>query len=173
MAVSSSWHSSLKCTRYQLLPPYHHIIYGEQNKNLNDVLCYNDISMPNETSRFTEPTQNFGRIVHWATSDVDKLFALADKQLGRIASSSTPRALAKSTEYSRFTRGMQVKTGLKLKVMGSIGRFVGRGGANIRSLENRTGTIIYSDRGPFTTTWFVFYKTDSSLEAVKRKMATA
>ena len=109
--------------------------------------------MPNETSRFTEPTQNFGRIVHWATSDVDKLFALADKQLGHIASSSTPRALAKSTEYSRFTRDMQVKTGLK--AMGSIGRFVGRGGANTRSLKNRTGTIIYSDRGPFTTIYFL------------------
>ena len=124
-----------------------------------------------ETSRFTEPTQNFGRIVHWATSDVDKLFALADKQLGRIASSSTPRALAKSTEYSRFTRDMKVKTGLK--VTGNTGRFIGRGGANIRSLENRTGTLMYSDRGLYTTTWFVFYKSDTSLEAVKRKMATA
>lgn len=158
---------------------FHHIITYMENKNLNDVLRYNDISVNAERDKSVYRTNPkfwadrplTERMIDWATSDVDKLFTLADKQLGRISSSSAPRALAKSTEYSRFTRDMKVKTGLK--VTGNTGRFIGRGGANIRSLENRTGTLMYSDRGLYTTTWFVFYKSDTSLEAVKRKMATA
>lgn len=155
---------------------FHDVITFTENKNLNDVLRYNDISVNAERDKSVyRRNPNFWsdrplteRMVDWATSDVDKLFTLADKQLGHISSSSKPQAVAKSTKYACTTRDMKVCTGLTVR---NPGRFIGRGGENIRSLSKRTGTHIYSDRGARTDSWFVFYESDASLNAVKRRMA--
>lgn len=105
-------------------------------------------------------------MIDWASSDVDKLFNLADRQLERIPSASKLSAIEKSTNYARTTRRMEVQTGLRVR--GNIGRFIGRGGANIRSLERESGCLIYQDREK--DTWFVYYPNDVSLNVVKRRM---
>lgn len=103
-------------------------------------------------------------MISWATSDVDKLFTLADKQLGSISDSSKAKALAKSTKYTSTTRDMKVVTGLTVR---NPGLFIGKGGANLRSLTNRTNTHVYQRRGK----WIVFYNNESSLNIVKSRMA--
>ncbi|KAL7530676.1 hypothetical protein ACHAXR_003622 [Thalassiosira sp. AJA248-18] len=156
---------------------FHDVITGTEHKNLNDVLGYNGISLNSERDksvyrtnpRFWSERPLTTKMIDWASSDVDKLFTLADKQLDRLPDASKPKALAKSTKYTCTARNMKVCTGLKVK---SPGLFIGRGGQNIKSLSNRTGTHIYSDRGSKTgDSWFVFYESDASLDIVKRKMA--
>ncbi len=74
------------------------------------------------------------------------------------------QAMAKSSQYSNNICGMQVCRGLSVN---NPGLFIGRRGKNIRSLQKRTGTIIYSDNDG----WFVYYVDDASLNAVKRSMS--
>ena len=153
---------------------YHDVISGTENKNLNYVLSYNGISLNAERDKSVyRNNPNFWatrplteKMIDWASSDVDKLFDLADRQLGAIPSALKPAAVEKSTKYTHTTRDMKVCTGLKVR---STGLFIGRGGQNIRSLSKRTGTHIYQDHA--RKTWFVFYETDASLDAVKRRMA--
>ena len=106
------------------------------------------------------------KMIDWASSDVDKLFQLADKQLGRISAAMKSSAVEKSASYARLARDMSVKSGLRVR--GNIGLFIGRGGANIRSLERQSGCLVYSNRE--SNTWFVFYPDDASLNIVKRRM---
>ena len=103
-------------------------------------------------------------MVEWASSDVKNLFALADAQLSRKTRASKSAATAKSTQYSHNICGMKVCVGLSVR---SPGLFIGRRGQNLRSLQKRTGTLIYSDNEE----WFVFYDSDASLDAVKRSMS--
>jgi polyribonucleotide nucleotidyltransferase len=105
-------------------------------------------------------------MIDWASSDVDKLFQLADMQLKRISGSMKSSAIEKSATYATTTRDLKVCTGLVVR--GNVGRFIGRGGANIRSLERETGCLVYQDREK--NTWFVFYPNETSLNAVKRRM---
>lgn len=156
---------------------FHDVITYTENKNLNDVLCYNDINVNTQRDKsIYKNNPNFWadrpltqKMIDWASADVDKLFALADKQLGNINSSgSKSKAEAKSTMYTRTTRDMKICTGLSVR---NPGLFIGRGGQNLKSLSKRTGTHIYQDRGAKTSSWFVFYESESSLNIVKCKMA--
>lgn len=105
-------------------------------------------------------------MIEWASSDVDKLFQLAEKQLERISGTSKSSAVEKSADYARTTREMKVCNGLVVR--GNIGHFIGRAGANIRCLERESGCLIYSYRE--NNTWFVFYPDETSLNVVKRRM---
>jgi len=106
-------------------------------------------------------------MIEWASSDVDKLFALADAQLKSISSTTKPKALAKSTKYTHVVRDMKVHTGLRVS---NPGLFIGRGGQNIKSLCKRTGTFIYQDSSK-RGSWYVFYDNDASLNTVRRSMS--
>ena len=103
-------------------------------------------------------------MVEWASSDVKSLLALADSQERGITSASRSATIAKSTQYSRNVCNMKGCTGLTVRNPGLI---IGRGGSNIRSLQKRTGTLMYQDSGK----WFVFYDNDALLDAVKRSMS--
>jgi len=139
---------------------YHN--HGIMVNNVHDTSAFHDRSNPNFWA--TRPLTK--KMIDWASSDVDKLFQLAEKQLERISSAKKPSAVEKSGNYSRSARDMDVKSGLVVR--GNVGRFIGRGGANIRSLERESGCLIYSDREK--NTWFVFYPNDASLNIVKRRM---
>mmetsp|Transcript_13999 Transcript_13999/g.29510 ORF Transcript_13999/g.29510 Transcript_13999/m.29510 type:complete len:162 (+) Transcript_13999:1177-1662(+) len=141
-------------------------------KNLNDTLACNGIktnsqrdkSVYKRNPRFwaTRPLTN--QMIEWASSDDDKLFKLSQIQLDKISISSKSRAITKSSELTKKARDIKVKTGLRVN---SPGLFIGRGGANLRCLEERTGTFMYYKDGG---SWFVYYENESSLAAVKRAM---
>jgi exonuclease 3'-5' domain-containing protein 1 len=151
---------------------FNDVITYTENKNLNHVLRYNGISANAERDNTVyRNNPNFWadrplteKMISWATSDVDKLFTLADKQLGSISGNSKTQALAKSTKYTSTARDMKVVTGLSVR---NPGRFIGKGGANLRSLSNRTGTHIYQHEGK----WMVFYDSETALNTVKSRMA--
>lgn len=153
---------------------FHDFIGYEKSKNLNETLSFYDIHVNVVRDKTVyQSNPNFWAIrpltkkmIDWASSDVDKLFQLADMQLKRISGSMKSSAIEKSATYATTTRDMKVCTGLVVR--GNVGRFIGRGGANIRSLERETGCLVYQDREK--NTWFVFYPNETSLNAVKRRM---
>jgi hypothetical protein len=153
---------------------FHDFIGYGKMKNLNDTLSFYGITQNDERDKSVyRSNPNFWatrplteKMILWASSDVDKLFQLAEKQLNRISDTSKSKAIEKSTDYARFTRSMKVETGLRVR--GNIGRFVGRGGENIRSLERSTGCLMYQDRAK--STWFVYYSSVESLDKVKQRM---
>jgi len=153
---------------------FHDFIGYEKNQNLNNTLNYYGIRVNDERDKSVyKSNPNFWatrpltkKMIDWASSDVDKLFQLAEKQLERISSVRKPSAVENSSNYARLTRDMDVKSGLVVR--GNVGRFIGRGGANIRSLERQSGCLIYQDREK--NTWFVFYPNVASLNIVKRRM---
>jgi hypothetical protein len=104
-------------------------------------------------------------MIDWASSDVQNLFALADAQLNRTTIIAKSAAIAKSSQYSRIVCNMKVCPGLSVK---NPGFFIGPRGQNIRSLQRRTGTLVYQDH---PIGWMVFYENEASLEAVKRSMS--
>ena len=105
-------------------------------------------------------------MITWASSDVDKLLAVATKQADSLTKHHKQRACKLSTDTTKLVPSMKIATGLQCHV--NIGRFVGTGGCNMKSLQKRTGTLMYhiqADR-----TWMVFYNDESSLASVKRAM---
>jgi hypothetical protein len=79
-------------------------------------------------------------MIDWASSDVDRLFELATKQLDCISSDARKAsAVRKSNEFIKLARDMEVESGLKVS---NPGMFIGRRGANLRSLQKRTGTVV-------------------------------
>jgi len=151
---------------------FHDIITNTENTNLNNVLIYNGINVNTERDtsvykknpRFWSDRPLTDKMISWATADVDKLFVLADRQLGCISDSSKAKALAKSTKYTATARDMKVVSGLSVR---NPGRFIGKGGANLRSLTNRTNTHVYQHEGE----WTIYYNDKSALEAVLWRMS--
>ena len=153
---------------------FHAQITGREDVNLNDTLQYYGIS-PNDIRdknvyRFnpafwaTRPLTS--KMIEWAASDVDRLVDVATKQLDRIGESDRVRALRLSQEYVKSARDMKVIQGLRVTI--NIGRFIGKRGANLRSLQRRTGTLIYQDHEE--QTWFVYYPSRDALDQVKLAM---
>lgn len=154
---------------------FHHAITGHEDKNLNYVLEYNNVavnvsrdnSVYRSNPRFWATRPMTQKMIDWASSDVDKLIPLAEKQLECISVNKKAIAIQKSTAFASEARDMKVARGLKVQNTGS---FIGRGGSNIRSLQKLTGTIIYSEK-PLNS-WFVYYNSDDALSSVKRKMSS-
>ena len=150
---------------------FHKEITGQQDKNLNYVLTYNGIEencvrdsnvyKKNEAYWRTRPFTM--EMISWASSDVDKLFEVASKQLKLCSLSQKTCALKNSAKNTVVARDMEVKSGLTVS---SPGLFIGRGGSNIRTLQRQTGTLIYGSRG----NWFVYYDNKLSLASVEREM---
>ena len=153
---------------------FHDFIGFGENKNLNDTLSYygirindmRDKSVYRSNPSFWATRPLTPEMIKWASSDVDKLFQLAEKQLERITPAKKSSAVDKSTKYARLARDMKVCNGLVVR--GNMGRFIGQGGSSIRSLERQSGCLMYQNREKGT--WFVFYASEASLDIVKRRM---
>ena len=147
---------------------FHTVISGLEDKNLNDCLYANglsentvrDKSIYRRNPSFWATRPLTSQMLDWTASDVDKLLKLADKQAAKLDSNTTAlsKARVKSTEFSEQVINMKMAKGLQCMV--DIGPFIGRRGCNLRSLQRRTGTLIYSDRNSGQSeSWIVYYKT--------------
>ena len=153
---------------------FHEVITGSVDQNLNSVLSYNgieqnqirDSNIYKNNYRFWATRPLTKMMINWASADVDRLFQVADKQLDCIDSRGKDRAISKSNKCIAYAREMRLASGLSVR---NPGRFIGRGGANLRSLQSRTGTLIYSNGGRGGS-WMVYYTDEENLESVKRSM---
>jgi Ribonuclease D len=149
---------------------FHAELVGD-GASLNEVLMYNgfpinrsrDKSIYKRDPNFWANRPLTQMMIDWASSDVDRLVDIVQKQLEKMDESKKNRAIEKSSEYADLARNMKVVTGLSVN---NMGLFIGRGGRNIRRLEKRTGTLMYQDHGK----WFVYYPDTFALTTVKYAM---
>jgi DNA polymerase I-like protein with 3'-5' exonuclease and polymerase domains len=154
---------------------YHHVETGREDAPLNIVLGHNGIevnenrdkSVYQRNPRFWETRPLTKAMIAWSSSDVDKLLTVAKRQSDTLkASGSYDAALRKSAENATSVSDGELQHGIVCRV--PVGRLIGPGGSNIRSLQRRTNTTIYQDRE--AQTWMVYHNTQTSLNAVKRAM---
>ena len=155
---------------------FHHVITNREDKNLNDVLVYNglkqnaarDKSIYKRQPRFWETRPISSIMITWASSDVDRLFDVAAKQLNGISDRKKQLAVAKSDASIKHAREMQIATGLSVR---NPGYFIGKGGCNLRSLQQRTDTLVYQRSGTGSGgVWYVYYSSTDGLNQVKLAM---
>lgn len=149
-----------------------------EDVNLNDVLYHHgmeengvrDKSVYKSNPAFWATRPLTDQMIHWSSSDVNKLLAVANKQKNELERLDRYKeALDKSLKYTTMVRDMKLERGLVCKV--HIGRFIGTRGSNLRSLQKRTNTMVYQDQKVGRRDVFmVFYNDLSSLNLVKTAM---
>lgn len=154
---------------------YHSVITGHDDENLNNVLLMNgvrqnetrDKSVYRSNPSFWSTRPLTKQMIEWASSDVDRLFEVALKQLSSLDNNEGKKnfAMRKSNENIEFAREKNVIKGLSVR---RPGPFIGKRGSNLRSLQRRTNTLVYQQR-PLNT-WFVYYNDENDLNVVQRAM---
>lgn len=153
---------------------YHQVLRFREDIGLNDLLTANGVHVNDSRDKSIyrrnpafwseRPLTEF--MIQWASADVDKLLQVATMQKASASSSQLQRAKDLSKERSLRVPAMKLETGLLCRV--NIGRFIGKGGSTLRSLQKRSNTLIYQDHE--RKTWMVYYTEDSGLNAVKRAL---
>jgi ribonuclease D len=155
---------------------YNRIITRRESINLNDLLAQNDIDRNVARSKviykvnpkFWATRPMTPNMKTWASGDVSNLLLLATKQDKDVADTSRKQeAVSLSLTFTKSVTDKELQV-LRCKI--PIGRFIGSGGTNIRSLQTRTGTVMYPCRERGDGHFFVYYNTDEALEKVKRNM---
>ena len=155
---------------------YNKIITGKESINLNDLLEQNNINrnvarsknIYRENPKFWATRPITPTMKTWASGDVSNLLLLANKQTKAVTALSRQQ---EAESLSRtFTKSVTDKELQILRCKIPIGRFIGSGGSNIRSLQARTDTVMYPCRERGDGYFFVYYDNNASLEKVKRHM---
>mmetsp|Transcript_41880 Transcript_41880/g.58887 ORF Transcript_41880/g.58887 Transcript_41880/m.58887 type:complete len:275 (-) Transcript_41880:110-934(-) len=154
---------------------FHNVIHNTQ-ANLNDTLSKNGI--PENTRRSTSVYKTNPKfwstrplsykMKEWASGDVASLFTLASMQSRGLSPTQRLRAESKSEEWTKVLVEMDVERMVKCNV--PIGRFIGRGGSNIRAVERQTGCQMYKSGVGRGDEFDVYYSSESSLKLVKKAM---
>jgi hypothetical protein len=154
---------------------WHAVLTGQADKNLNDTLSFNGIE--NNTFRDgsvyrTNPafwaTRPLTRhMVDWASGDVQFMFSLYHKQLSANSSSDFARV---KLQQESFLSWKTADVGFV--PVRNIGKFIGRGGTNIRLLQRTTSTLIYDAPagmpGYRKEMFMVYYSSAAALQRVKQ-----
>ena len=156
---------------------YNRVITARESINLNDLLAQHDINRNVARSKdiyklnpkFWATRPMTPNMKTWASGDVSNLLLLAAKQDRDVAVSSRQQEAAVSLSRA-FTKSVTNKELEVLRCKIPIGRFIGSGGSNIRSLQTRTDTVMYPCRERGDGYFFVYYDNNASLEKVKKHM---
>lgn len=153
---------------------WHAAITCQHDKNLNDVLAWNglksnvhrDKDMYYTNYRFWETRPLTATMKQWAAGDVQLLLKVQLKQQEAANHGISTQAASASTAFAQLTRDL----GFSYITIPSrnIGSFIGPRGQNIRSLQNRTGTLIYGYGDKSNRVFIVYHKTDDGLQKVRR-----
>ena len=108
------------------------------------------------------------QMIEWASGDVGSMFELQERQLGLVMSSSTKLEIeacaeAMTHDYLTDARSANIAT---IQVT-NPGRFIGKGGANLRALQARTKAMVYGRGRRGSNLFVVYYQSPSALESVR------
>ena len=146
-------------------------ITDNENQNLNTVLANNGIK-PNvlrdgnvyaTNPAFWATRPLTPKMIEWAAGDVTSLFEVREKQIARATAEQAEKATAAGEFYLTVARDAMVAN-VKVKYPGL---FIGTGGANLRSLQRRTSTLIYTKGSRADRIFMVFYKKPEDFATVK------
>ncbi|GMH53903.1 hypothetical protein TrRE_jg3296 [Triparma retinervis] len=149
---------------------FHNAITGRVDVNLNDTLTHyrldkntnRDGSVYRTNHAFWATRPMTSKMKAWASDDVNSMFQLHAAQRQR-AGTGKSAAEARGAEYLEWADAQATTLTVR-----SPGSFIGRGGSNLRALQNSTRTIIYG-RGPRDKCEFaVYYRDEEGLDRVRR-----
>ena len=94
------------------------------------------------------------------------MFELYQRQQESASSSIQDVAKRKSQEFLSYARSAAIG----FVVVKNPGRFIGKGGSNIRRLQEATSTLIYDDKsgGRDSNTMMVYYHEEADFAKVER-----
>ena len=159
---------------------WHATLTGSVDKNLNDTLRANGIA-PNENRnksvyrtnpRFWATRPLTPSMVAWASGDVKSMFALHRRQMERAHGLSEHQQRGAKIATDNFLSWKAAD--VSFVTVRNPGRFIGSGGCNMRSLQHRTATIIYSAPASMSSgrkSFMVYHRDSSSLLKVQRAAA--
>jgi len=161
-------HYNIELERIHDTSCWHKIISGMPDRPLNEVLEYNDLVLNvhrNSTVYYDNPTFWAKRpltatMKDWASGDVGQLLSVYEKQ---VQSGHNGEAL--SMQYAAYTRNMQIG----YISVDNPGLFIGRGGCNVRALQKRTNTLIYSRGNRQERKFAVYYRKDKDFSRVREE----
>ena len=153
---------------------WHNVLQGGVDKNLNDTLSANGLA-PNEmrdgsvyrtNPRFWATRPLTPAMVEWASGDVASMFALHLRQTERAQEGQQQRRIESKTASFLSWKSAEVS----FVTVRNPGRFIGKGGCNIRSLQRRTATVIYGAPSSMggRSTFMVYHRDQSALCAVQQ-----
>ena len=140
--------------------------HSSRDQGLNSVLMSNglkpnvqrDSSVYADNHAFWATRPLTSRMIEWASGDVALMFDLYREQKKKASISGDEL----SERYLDMARVMKTK----FITVRNIGAFIGRSGCNIRSLQNRTNTLIYPHGERGRKQFLVYYADESSLSEV-------
>jgi exonuclease 3'-5' domain-containing protein 1 len=152
------------------------------DKNLNDTLSAYGLA-PNKARNgsvyrtnpefwATRPLTQ--AMVEWASGDVTSMFALYHCQQEHAHGLSQSKQQKIKMATSNFLSWK--KADVTFVTVRNPGRFIGKGGCNIRRLQQKTGTIIYpapTNTPGFTKRMFMVYHRDASAKCAVEEAARA
>jgi ribonuclease D len=156
---------------------WHDAITRRENTNLNDMLEYNGLrsnvnrqkNVYSVNYRFWETRPLTASMKQWPAGDVQLLLKVQSKQMAHDGAISK-QATAASTAFAMATRDLD--TTYITVASGNIGSFIGHRGANIRAIQNRTGTLVYGYGAKSDHKFVVYYKTNDQLQKVQNAART-
>lgn len=155
---------------------WHFSISGREDQNLNSTLMYyglqpnaeRDKSVYDRNNAFWATRPLTSHMIEWASGDVSSMVGLYAAQLSRAGLRAgdhiSERARLLSLDALEKARSANVA---KIFVR-NPGRFIGAKGVNLRSLQQRTNTKLYSFGNKGTGNFIVFYHDSAGLQEVQR-----
>ena len=151
---------------------WHTTITGHVDVNINSTLAHNGLEMNSHRDGSVYRTNHAfwatrpltPEMIAWAKGDVSSMFKLYSSQRAAITEKRLAKAEAQSGEYLKWAREAKVT----VITVNSPGRFVGRGGGNLRELQNNTGTLIYGRGSRVERKFTVYYHDEEGLAQVRR-----
>ena len=162
---TSCWHASLT---------------GFRDESLSRVLVYNrldtnqfrDSSVYNVNPAFWASRPITKKMKDWASGDVQCMFALYEKQLGAGGASANILAAARRREDAYLS---WKRASVDLVTAMDPGYFIGRGGSNVRQLQDDTSTMIYRApvdcKGYQNGAFMVYYHAEDAFAEVQEAAA--
>lgn len=154
---------------------WHLKLTGKVDSNLNTVLTENSIR-PNVQRDSSVYAQNHAfwatrpltpTMVEWAVGDIHGIFQLHARQIAASTPACALEAKALSDDYVDSARSCDVAR----VTVRNIGMFIGRAGANIRSLQKASNTLVYPRGNRDERVFMVYHRTPEGLATVRRHAA--
>lgn len=163
-------HLKIQLTNVHDTSAWHEKVAGLENKPLNTVLAHNglaqnatrDKSVYKSNRAFWATRPITPQMVNWASGDLADILQLADRQINSANSKMAQDAVELSINFVQWARTAQVQV---ISVQ-NVGRFIGKGGSNIHSLQRKTGTLVYGYHSGRANTFLVYYDDQKALNQV-------
>lgn len=163
-------HLKIELTNVHDTSAWHEKIVGVENKSLNTVLehnglppnCIRDKSIYNSNPAFWNTRPMTPMMVDWASGDLADILQLADRQINSANSTMGQDAVQLSINFVQWARTAQCQ----VITVRNVGRFIGKGGSNVQSLQRNTGTLIYGCRSMGSDKFMVYHDDQNALKQV-------